>query len=409
MYKKIKVLQINAVYAKSSTGRTTREMHEYFLSIGIDSYVAAPDLAGLTSKCYKIGNKLDRKIHALQYRITGKQAYASVFPTYNLLKWIDSIKPNIVLLRNLHGNYINLPMIINYLAKHNIATIIVLHDSWFITGGCTYYIASDCNKWKNTCGNCPALHTDIHSWFFDKTSKILYDRKKLLGSIKRLAIVGVSHWVANDAKKSIIKDAFKIQCIYNWIDLNIFQPKDKKQLKEKYGFNKDQFIILGVSATWSAAKGINIFHELAKILQPELKIVLVGNSQTINEKSANITYFPATNNIKDLAEMYAMADVYVNPTIQETFGKTTAEALSCGTPVIAYNGTATTELIGKDEKCGYLIDDFDSNAFAEKIIEIYKKGSKSYTSNCRKRSEAMFDMKTNIDMYISLFKEMLEL
>ena len=398
------VLQINAVYAKSSTGRTTREMHEYFLANGIESYVAAPDLAGLSERCHKIGGVLDHKIHALVNRITGKQAYASHVPTMKLLKWVDGIKPDVVILRNLHGNYINLPMLTRYLASNDIATILVLHDSWFVTGGCTYYIAPGCSKWKESCGACPALKNDICSWGIDATKEVLHDRRKLLGSIPRLSIIGVSQWVADDAKESIIgKDAFCVKCIYNWIDLNTFRPKDRAELKVKYGFKPDQFIVLGVSATWSEAKGIRVFHELADILSPEQQIVLVGNSEALENKPLNITYLPATDNLVQLADMYAMADVYVNPTVQETFGKTTAEALSCGTPVVAYNGTATPELIGRDGQCGYLLDGLDAKDYADKILEIFHGGVDLYSINCRARADSMFNMQTNLKEYLKLF------
>lgn len=403
----MKVLQINAVYAKSSTGRTTREMHEYFLSNGIESYVAAPDLSGLTEHCYPIGGVIDHKIHAIVNRITGKQAYASHIPTHRLLKWMDGIRPDVVILRNLHGNYINLPMLAKYLTKNDIATIIVLHDSWFVTGGCTYYIAPGCSKWKESCGRCPALHNDMTSWFFDRTTEVLSERKSLLGAIPRLAIIGVSQWVADDAKESIIgKDAFRVQCIYNWIDLNTFRPKKRAELKIKYGFKPKQFIVLGVSAKWSESKGINVFHDLAGILSPEQQIVLVGNSDVLKNKASNITYLPTTNNLDQLADIYAMADVYVNPSVQETFGKTTAEALSCGTPVIAYNRTATPELIGRDGKCGYLIDGLDVTLFSNKIKEIYSTGTYIYTKKCRERAERMFNMETNLQQYINLFNDM---
>lgn len=403
----MKILQINAVYSKSSTGRTTREMHEFLLAHGFESYVAAPDLADLKSNCFKIGNKIDHKIHALKYRITGKQAYSSVWATKQLLKWMDSVSPDVVILRNLHGNYINLPLLVKYLAEHDTPTTLVLHDSWFITGGCTYYIAPHCYKWKTTCGTCPAIHKDIKSWFFDQTHEILQDRQKLFAQIRRLSIIGVSQWVTNDAKESVLKHAFRIQCIYNWIDLAIFRPQNKKNLKEKYGFDKDKFIVLGVSATWSKAKGIDLFNRLSKILPSKYNIILIGNSDTLQYKASTITYLPPTNNVMQLADMYAMADVYVNPTIQETFGKTTAEALSCGTPVVAYKGTATPELIGQDEKCGYLINELDADLFAEKIKDVCNSDVETYSSNCRNRSVSMFNIETNINKYISLFNEMI--
>lgn len=105
-----------------------------------------------------------------------------------------------------------------------------------------------------------------------------------------------------------------------------------------------------------------------------------------------------------MASLYSMADVFVNPTIQETFGMTTAEALACGTPVVAYNGTATPELVGKDGKCGSLVNENNPKQFYEKIMEIMLCGKNSYTMACRKRTEEKFSKNTNIQEYIRLFR-----
>ena len=153
----MRVLQINAVYEKFSTGRTTKELHEAMIAKGIESFVACPDLASLSENAYKIGNKLDWKIHALCSRISGKQGYFSWKATKGLLEYISQIKPDVIHLRNLHSNYVNLPMLLDYIAKENIATVLTLHDSWFYAGKCVYYIECDCHRWQEQCGSCPAL------------------------------------------------------------------------------------------------------------------------------------------------------------------------------------------------------------------------------------------------------------
>lgn len=89
---------------------------------------------------------------------------------------------------------------LTYIAQNNIATVLVLHDSWFYTGKCVYYIECSCNRWKKHCGDCPALKLGNPSFFFDKTEKMLADKKKLFSSIERLAVIGVSQWVTEDAK-----------------------------------------------------------------------------------------------------------------------------------------------------------------------------------------------------------------
>lgn len=406
----MKVVQINAVYGFSSTGRTTREMHEYLLANGIDSYVACPDLAGLNNRGIKIGGTLDYKIHGLLSRVLGKQGYFSTIPTKRLIEKLVSISPDVVVLRNLHGNYINFPLLANYLAKNDIVTIVVLHDCWFFTGHCCYYVDVACDKWQHECNHCPSIRRWNKSLFFDNSRSIFRDKKKLFEAIPRLAVVGVSGWVTDEARKApVLSKAKQFLPIYNWIDLKTFSPKSREDLKEKKGFSEDTFIVLGVSSAWTQEKGLGMFQRLAALLPEKMQVVLVGNINPEDATGSKIKYLPATNNIQELADMYAMADVFVNPSAFETFGKTTAEALSCGTPVVAFNGTATTELVGKDGKCGYLVDSMKPEDYAEKISEIYKKGVSAFSDNCRAHAEADFDMRKNLQLYVQLMNQMIEL
>ena len=103
-----------------------------------------------------------------------------------------------------------------------------------------------------------------------------------------------------------------------------------------------------------------------------------------------------------------MADVFVNPSIMETFGKTTAEALCSGTPVIAYNSTATPELVGTDNKCGFLLEKNDINLYKEKIDIVKESGKDKYVINTRKRAEKMFSYTNNLNEFLDLFNNMLK-
>ena len=126
-----------------------------------------------------IGNDIDHKVHAIMSRITGLQGYFSYLATKKLLAELDAFQPDIVHLRNLHSNYINLHMLLKYLADKDIATVITLHDCWFYTGKCTYYVSAKCNKWQDECGQCPLLHKDNinPTFWFDRTRKCLLDKK----------------------------------------------------------------------------------------------------------------------------------------------------------------------------------------------------------------------------------------
>lgn len=403
----MRILQINAIYEKFSTGRTTKEMHEYFLAHNIESYVASPELSNLNGNCYKIGNIIDQKIHGLFSRIFGLQGYFSYFSTKKLINFIENIKPDIIILRNLHGNYINLPLLLKYIGENKIATVLVLHDSWFYTGKCVYYIEDECMKWKHSCGNCPALKKGNVSFLFDRSSKMLKDKHKLFSKIDKLAVVGVSNWVTNDAKISILRNARILQCIYNWIDLDRFKLRDNVRLKNELRL-ENKFIILGVSTFWNKQKGIDIFMKLAELLPNNFQIVLVGNYSTKNINNEKIMFLGSINNVDYLAQLYNVADVFMNPTMQETFGKTTAEALASGTPVVAYNGTATPELIGYDGACGYLIDDLNPESYRDAIIKIYEDGIEKYKYSCINRAQQMFGKERNLKKYMELFYTLLE-
>lgn len=403
----MKVLQINAVYNLSSTGRTTTELHTALLEKGIDSYVAyattnRPDDENL----YVIGSEYDRKRHALFSRASGKQAYFSKSATKKLIKYIDSIKPDIVHIRNLHGNYINLPMLLKYLANSDIATVATLHDFFFLTGKCVHFTVSGCDRWQTCCHDCPNLQNGNPVWLFDRTKLMFNDKLRLFGAIPRLAFVGVSKWVADQAKKSPIAQGASITTsIYNWIDFSIFRPTDIGELKKEKGLDSN-FVILGVSAIWAPRKGLDKFLELSKRLAPDEKILLIGDMPDGVELPDNIVSVNKTDSVEELVKYYNCADVFITFSLEETFGKVSAEALSCGTPVICYNSTANPELVG--DRCGYVVDKNDFDGIVDSIRKVKQNGKSYYFGNCIKYAEENFDKDKNIEQYINLYKELLK-
>lgn len=399
----MKVLQINAVYKKMSTGRTTSEMHEYMLANGVESYVASPDLCGLTDNSFKISNKLDMKAHGFMSRLMGLQGYFSKYSTHKLLKYIDSIKPDIIHLRNLHGNYINLKMLLKYIARKDIATVVTLHDCWFFTGKCCHYLEDNCEKWKTTCSKCPALKKHNNSWFFDRSKKMQKDKLNLFAKIKKLAVVGVSEWVTEEAKQSaILKNAFLFKKIYNWIDFDVFKPVNT-DLRKKLNL-EDKFVIVSAASTWNESKGLSHIVRLSEKLSDDVRIVLIGN---VDEKMLNtdkILSVGMVDSVKELVEYYSMADCSISCSLQETFGKTIAESLACGTPAIVYNSTALPELIG--EGCGYVIEPADIDKMAVKLNLIKEQGKAQFSGSCIEYAKTNFNMIDNIESYISIYKQL---
>ncbi len=401
----MKIVQINTVYNVASTGRTTAELHKALVEAGHDSYVVYSQIGvDVPKTSFCMGNKLDRKVHGLLSRIFGKQAYFSVNSTKQMLKYLDEVKPDVVHLRNLHGNYINLPMVLKYLAKNDIATVITLHDFWFITGNCVYFNLENCDKWQTQCGNCPNINNGNPSWFFDRTKEMHQDKIKLFGDIPRLAITGVSKWVADEAKKSPIAEKALVKHIYNWIDFDKFYPRDVEELKKQENPH-NKFTVLSAAMIWDPKKGLNNYIALAK-QKKDYNFILIGNIPSGIELPSNMKYVGVVSSIDKLAEYYSMADAFVTFSTAETFGKVSAEAMACGTPVVCHNATACPEILG--DGCGYAVEIGDLQGFCDALDEIHKNGKEYYSSKCVEHTRLTFEKTKLTDEYIKLYSQLCE-
>ena len=360
----MKVVQVNAVYEYSSTGRTTTEMHDFLRTHGVESYVFCSNKHIPEINVYQVGNKRDYKIHSLMSHLTDSQGLHSKRSTKQLLKQLDGIQPDVVVLRNLHANYIYYPALLKYLTKKDIATIVVLHDVWMFTGHCCYYIEDHCDKWLTGCHHCPALGKYNKSWFWDNSVSNFKRKYDLFRAIPRLAVIGVSKWVAEEAKKSpIFANAKYIDYIYNWIDLNKFKPVDGVLIREKLGLG-NRFTIVSCAQGWSEVKGLLKIFEVAKQM-PEERFVLVGRMVYEGELPSNVI----------------------------TVG------------VIANNSTANPEIAG--DECGL---SFENNSVDEIIFAVKKMkadGKFSLSHKCVERATTEFNFDLQAAKYMKLFNDMI--
>ena len=339
----MKVLQINAVYGFGSTGMIVRDIREYCLENGIECHVAYAFAQGDVPGGYRIGSVLSRKWHALLSRVAGKQAYYSRIATWRLLRYMDSLRPDIVHLHNLHSNYIHLNMLLKYLAKKDIRTVITLHDCWWYTGGCFHYTAAGCDKWLSGCGRCPKRLADTPAYLHDASQRILSDRKTYLSAIPRLTIVGVSDWIAGEAGKTFLSSK-KVVTIHNGIDLTVFKPT-QSDLREKLGLT-GKYVMLGPASKWLSPVNQEVLSYFSEHMRKDDVLLLFGAApQASTTLPAQVLLYGYTHDRKELAALYSMADVFVNPTREESFGLVNVEAQSCGTPVVAFAGTGVSETL----------------------------------------------------------------
>ena len=365
----MKILQINSVCGVGSTGRIATDLYKVLEEQGHECKIAygrgnAPE--GIDS--IKIGSNLDNYAHVFKTRVFDKHGFGSINATKKFIEEVKDYDPDIIHLHNIHGYYINIEILFNYLKEANKPVIWTLHDCWAFTGHCAYFDYVGCDKWKEGCNKCPQKQGYPTSNVLDN-SKYNYEKKKeLFTSVKNMTIVTPSKWLANLVKESFL-GKYQVEVINNGIDLEVFKPTESN-FRVKHNL-EDKFIVLGVASVWEERKGLKYFVELSERLSEDYKIVIVGvNEKQKKELQQNILAITRTNNVKELAEIYTAADVFVNPTLEDNFPTTNLEALACGTPIITFNTGGSIECV--NENCGVVIKQNNIDELYQTIIELKK-------------------------------------
>ena len=402
----MKVLQINATYANGSTGTIVQDIQQCCEEHGIECHVAYA-MSRLPKERikngYKIGNVLSNKLHAAFSRLCGQQGYFSYLPTLAFLNYISRLKPDVVHLHNLHSNYINLNMLLGYIAKHDIPTIVTLHDCWFYTGGCFHYTNAGCSKWQHGCGNCPKKKQDTPAYLCDKSANILRDRYHYFSKIKHLTVVGVSKWITEECQKSVFKGV-TCHTIYNGVDTDVFKPTPS-DMRERYGL-VGKFVILGPASKWLSKVNEEVLRTVTTGLGKDSVLVLFGHTEENASLPPNVITIGYTSSKEELAQIYSMANVFVNCTREESLSCINLEAQACGTPVITFSNTGVSETI--IDGYGMRVSTGDANAMLNAITRL-KSEKCVNNSDLVVRIRKEFDFSVVYNEYVSLYRYLIEL
>lgn len=404
-----KILRITTEINRSSIGRTAEQIGKLILKEGWDSIIAFGRTDGTSeSKKIKIGSKMSLYWHVLITRLFDLHGYGSHFATKKLVKNIDNIKPDIIHLHNVHGYYINLKVLFNYLSSSKTPIVWTQHDCWSFTGHCAYYTKVNCEKWKETCFTCPLTQNYPSSWILDRSYNNYLLKKKLFTSLENVYLVAVSHWMSDQLERSFL-NKYPIDIIYNGIDTNIFKPipNEADNTRTKYSFG-DKIILLAVATDWSERKGLSDYYKLRKILKDIYTIVLVGLPIYLSSRlPEGIVGIKRIDDVYELVKLYSTASIVLNLSYEESFGKTTPEGMACGVPSIVYNSTASPELL--DNKTGIIVEKGDVEGVANAINTIMNWDKEETINNCVNRVYHLFDMNKNLNKYIILYKKILKI
>ena len=369
----------------------------------------------LVNKVYGIKQTADisilSRIHTKDQKILWK--------AQNSLGWLDffqmesfNIKnmdifknADIVHLNNLHGNYFSLFALPELTALK--PTIWTLHDQFAITGHCAF--TYECDGWLNGCKQCPNLLSTPE--ISKDTANFLFKTKKKIYDNSDFTVVCYSEWMKSCLEKSILKDK-DIKLIYNGIDTGVFKPYDKLEARKELNLPLDKKILLfssnlGINNPQKGIKYLNETYNYFKNNENIMFIALGGDKKEyISERFLNLPY---VHNETELAKYYSAADLFIFPTLAETFGLVIAESLACQTPVISFKTGPVPEIISHMET-GYIANYKDINDFI-KGIKLFLEDDllrENASSSGRRVIEDKFSLNLMIDNYSRLYQEVFE-
>lgn len=392
----MKILFINTTCGIGSHGRICVELAEHYEKQGYECKIAYGRGCSekYKKKAYKIGSILNIYFDVLITRLFDAHEYSCVIATKRFLRWVDSYNPDVLWLHNIHGYFINYKMLFDWIkSKPNLIVKWTLHDAWAFTGHCGVFLTENCEKWKTGCERCPLLWDYPESKFFDGSQRNYIRKKRAFSDVNNLTLITPSYWLSDMVKLSFLKN-YPIEVRNNKVDSSIFKPTPS-DFREKYNI-VDKYLILGVANVWPALKGFDDFVQLAKLLDDNYVIALVGiSNRQINDFSHKYNGFIRLNDFNDSVGIFSFS-VSCSKLIEEK-------------PSVMYNDGASASFSPEDkyESCyGVAISQDVKSLYREIVFRYPSKcssngGCKIILLNRTSNSYELAGLYTSADVYVN--------
>ena len=408
-----RIVQINPVVRiNTSTGRIMQEIGSLAESAGWLNWCAYSKGRDGERECVTgsiaVGDRWSVAVHGVLTRLFDRHGLGSARATRNFVKRLKEISPDIIHIHNIHGYFLNYPLLFEYLRESDVKVVWTVHDCWLYTGHCYYYSAAGCDKWQTGCGDCPQRGAFPRSIFADRSRRNFSDKKSAFTSIPRdrMVIVPVSEWIRGEMSKSFLKDC-RFEVIHNGIDTSVFHPCDGSEMRRRLGVGPDKKIILGLASIWSKEKGLDDFIKLSRLIGQDEVIVLVGvDDKTAGLLPESVRSIRRTENIEMLAQLYSEATAFVNPTWQDNYPTVNLEAISCGTPVVTYRTGGSIESV--TDATGRVVEQGDVAGLLGAVREIESLGAGFFREPCREHALANFRKEDRYRDYLRLYENLLK-
>lgn len=409
----MKILIVNTSDIQGGAARAAYRLHKALLAEGVDSQMLVQSkssddftVLGPQSKLQKVMGKVRPSLDSIPIR-RYKQRTKTLFspswvPFSGLVDKINGLNPDVVHLHWIAGGMLR----IEDLAQIKAPIVWSLHDNWAFTGGC--HIMWECERYKHSCGTCPRLGSPRED---DLSRKVWLRKKSTFSKLPNMIIVGLSNWLANAAMQSSLFHDHQVICLPNPINTQVFSPFTKTQARVLLNLPKDKKLIAfgAMSATSDINKGFKQLEEALSVLSQDYELVVFGSSEPQFPPNFKQTahYLGHLHDDVSLRALYSAADVMVVPSLQEAFGQTASESMSCGTPVVAFGATGLLDIVDHQLN-GYLAQPFDTQDLANGIDWVIQhKAPDKLSLAAREKVIREFDSQVVASKYINLYRQII--
>ncbi len=369
--------------------------------VHLQKHLPASGNAAYRLHCELLNAGIDSRMLSLSSDVTGDQKICSLGKINQFISWVDSkilsyltrssIKSfgsfsypvlgadisnrkeiadaDVIYLHWINGGFLNLRSI-KKLARLNKPLVFFMHDMWTITGGCHH--SFQCEKYQTICSACQMFPRNKKN---DLSNKEFKRKMKLYSGFKNFSFISPSNWLFNCSKLSKLTSEKPLYYIPNIIDDKLFKPFDKKVAKGILNIDPNARVIsFGATSVDCPYKGWKYLMSALMLLKDRIgaeNILILIFGSSFNKNMADSIPFK-TRFIGRLRDdfstvlVYNASDVFVAPSLAESFGYVILESLACGTPVAGFNVGGIPDLI-KHKGNGYLARYKDADDLATGI------------------------------------------
>lgn len=373
----MRILYINSVYAYGSTGKIIRKLREEAISAGHEVYVIYGRRSAIGYKGSSVSednvlfmeNSTEQKIDIASSVLFDSHGLHSRRITRKIIEEIKKINPDIIHLHNIHGFYLNYPMLFEYLKEIGKPVVWTLHDCWAYTGFCAYYDYNECGEWKNGCKKC-RYRNEYPYRLLSRSARNMEIKKKAYKGAD-LVLVTPSAWLKSEVAQSILGH-YPCKVIYNDVSLSDFFH-DPGNIRQRYHLENKR-VYLSVANVWTAQKGFHECMKLAEKLGDDEVLVMVGLSEKqIRKLPPHILGIPHCS-LEELRHWYSCCDAYFNPTLEDNYPTVNLEASACGAPIVTYKTGGSPESAGEN---AIVVERYDTQEAHRQLLAAERSGLKA--------------------------------